>query len=176
MKILNLYYSATGNTDKVAVQIERAARKESHEVTTVKATKDIEPDILAYDFVFIGSGVNMWMPGKPLMELISKLMDRYRTEEIKAASPRRPGRKVVVYCTYAGPHTGANEAVPAVKYMGQLFDHLGYEIIAEWYVPGEFHGKLENLNRAGRLGNITGRPNEADLQEIYEKVIGILKA
>ena len=39
MKILNLYYSATGNTDKVAVQIERAARKESHEVTTVKVPK-----------------------------------------------------------------------------------------------------------------------------------------
>jgi hypothetical protein len=74
-----------------------------------------------------------------------------------------------------GGHTGANEAVPAVKYMGQLFDHLGYEIIAEWYIPGEFHGKLENLNVAGRLGRISGRPNEADLQEIYEKVIGMLK-
>lgn len=74
-----------------------------------------------------------------------------------------------------GGHTGANEAVPAVKYMGQLFDHLGYEIIAEWYIPGEFHGKFENLNVAGRLGRISGRPNEADLQEIYEKVIGILK-
>jgi multimeric flavodoxin WrbA len=175
MKILNLYYSATGNTDKIAGQIEKAIRKDGHEVTTVRAGKEMELDILAYDFVFIGSGVYMWMPGKPLIELINKLIERYRTEEIKAASPRRLGRKVVVYCTYGGGHTGANEAVPAVKYMGQLFDHLGYEIISEWYIPGEFHGKYENLNVEGRLGRISGRPNEADLQEIYEKVIGILK-
>ncbi|MGO9612398.1 MAG: flavodoxin family protein [Dissulfurispiraceae bacterium] len=68
MKILNPYYSATGNTDNVAGQIEKAAQKEGHEVITVKAAKDIETDILAYDFIFIGSGVYMWMPGKPLTE------------------------------------------------------------------------------------------------------------
>src|SRR5271157_2609710 len=134
MKILNLYYSATGNTDKVAEQIEKAGRKDGHEVTTVKAAKDIELDILAYDYVFIGSGVYMWVPGKPLTELINKLREKYR-EGIKPASPRLPGKKTVVYCTYGGGHTGANEAVPVVKYMGQLFDHLGYEIIDEWYIP-----------------------------------------
>jgi len=175
MKVLNLYYSATGNTSKIAGQIEKAVQKSGYEVTTVKAGLNIELDILAYDFVFIGSGVYTWMPGKPLMELISKLREQYRTGEIKPASPRRLKSKVVVYCTYGGGHTGVNEAVPAIKYMGQLFDHLGYEIVAEWYIPGEFHGKYENLNDEGRLGRILGRPNEADLQEIYEKVIGILK-
>lgn len=44
MKILNLYYSATGNTDKIAGQIEKAIRIDGHEVTTVKASKDIELD------------------------------------------------------------------------------------------------------------------------------------
>lgn len=174
MKILNLYYSATGNTGKVAEQIEKAILQEGHEVTTVRAAKDIDLDILAYEYVFIGCGVFMWLPGKPLMELINKLRDKYR-DVIKPASPRRPGKKVIVYCTYGGGHTGANEAVPVVKYTGQLFDHLGYEIIAEWYIPGEFHGKYENLNVEGRLGKITGRPNESDLREIHEKVIGILK-
>jgi flavodoxin len=63
MKVLNLYYSATGNTDRVAEQIERAVREAGHEVETIKAAKGIELDILAYDFAFIGSGVYPWLRG-----------------------------------------------------------------------------------------------------------------
>ena len=77
--------------------------------------------------------------------------------------------------TFGGGHTGMNEAVPAIKYMGQLFDHLGYEILGEWFIVGEFHGKLAYLSTSGRLGNIQGRPDERDLQEVAEKVIGILR-
>ena len=177
MKILHLYFSATGNTQKLAARIGKTLQRLGHEVETVQVTKDAEPDILAYDLVFMGSGVYSWLPGKPMLEFISKLREQYaRAGEIKPASPRRPGKKAVIYCTFGGGHTGANEAVPAIKYMGQLFDHLGYEIIAEWYVAGEFlGGNLEHLSTTGRLGNIQGRPNEADLQEISEKVVGILR-
>ena len=177
MKILHLYFSATGNTQKVADRIEQTLQRLGHEVETVRVTQDAEPDILAYDLVFMGSGVYSWLPGKPMLELIGKLLAKYAgAGEIKPAAPRRPGKKTVIYCTFGGGHTGANEAVPAVKYMGQLFDHLGYEIIAEWYVAGEFlGGKLEHLSTTGRLGNIKGRPNENDLQEISEKVVGILR-
>ncbi|MBI5594361.1 MAG: flavodoxin domain-containing protein [Deltaproteobacteria bacterium] len=176
MKVLNLYSSATGNTDKVARRIETAVQETGHEVKTIKADKDVDLNILAYDFVFVGSGVYSWLPGKPLMELVERLREEYaRSGEIRPASPRRPGKKAVVYCTFGGGHTGANEALPAVKYMGQLFDHLGYEIIDEWYLSGEFHGKLHPLSTTGRLGNILGRPNEADLQEISQKVFGIMR-
>jgi flavodoxin len=176
MRVLNLYYSATGNTDKVAKEIEKGIKKVGHEVETVKVVKDIDLDILAYDFVFAGSGVYAWLPGKPLIELFDTLRAKYaRSGEIKPASPRRPGKKAVIYCTFGGGHTGANEALPAVKYMGQLFEHLGYEIIGEWYIVGEFHGKLQHLSTSGRLGDIRGRPNESDLQEISERVVGILR-
>ena len=80
-----------------------------------------------------------------------------------------------MYSSFGGGHTGVNEAVPAVKYMGQLFDHLGYEILSEWYFVGEFHGRLQHLSTTGRLGNIQGRPNEADLRDVYERVMGILE-
>ncbi|MGO8760741.1 MAG: hypothetical protein ACLQUS_01960 [Desulfobaccales bacterium] len=112
-----------------------------------------------------------------MLEFISRLLGKYaRAGEIKPAAPRLPGKKAVIYCTFGGGHTGANEAVPAVKYMGQLFDHLGFEIIAEWYVPGEFlGGNLQHLSTTGRLGNIKGRPNDRDLQEISERVAGILR-
>jgi len=176
MKVLNLYFSATGNTEKVAKRIEEAATKAGHQVDTIKVAKGVEPDVLAYDFVFVGSGVYTWMPGKPLVDLLSGLREKYgRAGEIKPASPRRPGKRAVVYCTFGGGHTGVNEALPAIKYMGQLFDHLGYEILAEWHIVGEFHGSLRSLSTEGRLGDILGRPDDSDLKGVYERVIGILK-
>ncbi len=176
MKVLNLYFSGTGNTEKIARQIEKTLLEHGHQVDSVKAGDRFEPDVLTYDFIFVGSGVYAWLPGKPMMQLLSHLREKCaKTKEIKAASPKRPGKKAVVYCSFGGGHTGINEAIPAVKYMGQLFDHLGFEIIGEWFVVGEFHGKLSHLSLSGRLGNIVGRPNETDLQEIAQKVTGILR-
>ncbi len=178
MNVLNLYFSSTGNTEKVAKRIEKSVQELGHKVETVKITsKDIKVDILQYEFVFVGSGVYGQLPGKELMELYRELLQRYvGIGEIKPCAPRRPSAKIVVYCTYGGVHTGNNEAIPAVKYMGQLFDHLGYEIVGEWYLVGEY--KTENLlehSVSGRLGDIRGRPNEEDLSEVTERVKGILK-
>jgi flavodoxin len=40
MKVLNLYFSATGNTEKVAKQIETAVLKVCHDVETIRVIKD----------------------------------------------------------------------------------------------------------------------------------------
>jgi len=178
MNVLNLYFSSTGNTEKVALRITETVQALGHRVDTLKITgKDMEVDILQYDFVFAGSGVYAQLPGKPLMELFRELLQGYvKKGEIKPNSPRRPSAKSVVYCTYGGVHTGINEAIPAVKYMGQLFDHLGYTIMAEWYVVGEYKTEqLSSHSRGGRLGDIRGRPNEEDLRDMAEKVKGILQ-
>jgi hypothetical protein len=180
MKILNLYFSSTGNTGKVARRISATAAKEGHEVDTVKITGEVkeEVDLLRYDCVFIGSGVYQWLPGKALQEFIGAKLSQYAAaEEIKLGAPRRPQKKGVAYCTYGGAHTGVNEAIPAVKYLGQLLDHLGYEVVAEWYIIGEYPGKgrLKGYSAGGRLGNIEGRPNEADLADVAERVAGVLR-
>ena len=179
MNILNLYFSFAGNTEKVALKIQETIRELGHNVETIEITRgDIEVDILKYDFVFFGSGVYEQLPGIPLMDLHRKLLRKYVGEgEVKPASPRRPSANVVVYCTYGGVHTGINEAVPAVKYMGQLFDHLGYTIVGEWYIVGEYKTEgFRDRSIGGRLGDIRGRPNETDLRDVTEKVKGILKA
>jgi hypothetical protein len=178
MEVLNLYFSETGNTEKVATRIERTITELGHKVDTFKITdKDQDIDILKYDFVFAGSGVYSQLPGNALMKLFRRhLQDYVRKGEIKPASPRRPSAKTVVYCTYGGVHTGINEAIPAVKYMGQLFDHLGYTIVAEWYVIGEYHTEpMRNHSVSGRLGDIRGRPNEEDLRDVAERVKGVLR-
>jgi len=80
MKILNLYFSATGNTEKVAKRIEKTLLEIGHEVETFNVTKDMEVKILQYDLVFMGSGVYTWMPGKPLMvfNIYSSSASRHR--------------------------------------------------------------------------------------------------
>jgi hypothetical protein len=175
MKILNLYFSSTGNTGKVADRITSTVEKLGHQIDAVKITGDTDIDLLSYDFIFVGSGVYQWLPGKGLQEFIAARLSHYAAAgEIKFASPRRANKKVVVYCTYGGAHTGINEAIPAVKFMGQLFDHLGFEIVGEWYVVGEYHGKYKDFSSGGRLGNIQGRPNQADLKDLAEKVTGLI--
>jgi len=178
MNILNLYFSGTGNTKKVADVIAETACNEGSTVDTVriKTSMEMEFDLLEYDMVFAGSGVYEWLPGKPVISLFSKLTKEYREKGfINQPAQRRYPKKAVTYCTYGGTHTGINEAIPTVKYMGQLFDHLGFEIIGEWYFVGEFHGGFRDFSKKGKLGDITGRPNENDLHEISELVKGALK-
>ncbi|MBW1646195.1 MAG: hypothetical protein JRJ56_07725 [Deltaproteobacteria bacterium] len=111
-----------------------------------------------------------------MQKLLEELRAAYAQQGlIKPAAPRID-KGAIVYCTYGGVHTGINEAVPAVKYMGQLFDHLGFEILAEWYFVGEYHPeKYRQMSFGGRLGDIAGRPHEADLLEVEQKVRGIMR-
>jgi hypothetical protein len=178
LKILNLYFSSTGNTAKVADRITQTVEKLGHQIDAMKVTGDMAMDLLAYDFIFVGSGVYQWLPGKGLQEFIQKRLSHYaESGGIKYASPRLPGKKAVVYCTYGGAHTGVNEAIPAVKFMGQLFDHLGFEIVSEWYVIGQYpsEGRFKDFSVMGRLGDTTGRPNDADLDDVAARVTGVLR-
>ena len=81
-----------------------------------------------------------------------------------------PGKNALIFCAYSEPHTGIREAIPAGLCAGQFLEHLGFTVVAEWYVVGEFHGKEENSTR-GRLGDIRGRPNEEDLRKVKEDTI-----
>ncbi len=176
MKVLNLYYSGTGNTARIAEQIEKTAIENGHEVTSVQAKGNLQIEFLDYDFIFMGSGVYHWLPGKPLMNMIDKTCTRYRESgDMPRNAKRREHIKAITYCTYGGTHTGANEAYPTTLWMGQFFDHLGIEVLGSWYVVGEFHGKWENLSVNGRMGDIRNRPNEADLADIAQKTKAILE-
>jgi flavodoxin len=57
MKILNLYFSSTGNTEKVAQQITGTVQQLGHELDTVKIAGDQDLNLLSYDTIFVGSGV-----------------------------------------------------------------------------------------------------------------------
>lgn len=179
MNILNLYASLNGQTEKVAREIEQVCAAKGCDVTTIDVGKESRtPDLLENDLTFIGSGVYTWLPGKRMLNWIDGQLGAARKQDlILPCSPRIPGKFACVYCTYAGPHTGEAEATPAIKYMGQLFDHLGITVAAEWAIPSAFiPEKMRYMNVTGRLGNIEGRPDARDLQQIRERTGGLIES
>lgn len=175
MKVLNIYYSATGNTAQLAATIEKTTVEAGHEVTTVQVKDGTQVEFLDYDMIFMGSGVYHWLPGKPLIKMIEKANNEYqKSGRIQRNTKCRPEIKAVTYCSYGGTHTGIREAYPATLWMSQFFEHLGIQVLAEWHVIGEFHGAWKDLSLSGRLGDIRNRPNEADLEDLSQKTRAIL--
>ena len=92
----------------------------------------------------------------------------------------------MAFCTYAGFHTGIHETIPTIKYIEQFFEHLGFFILDPIAVVGGLRiGRLDgkfghtkeqwdDVNKFGRLGDITGRPNENDLNDVKNRTIGII--
>ena len=175
MKALVIYWSATGNTKRVAETIDNAL-KNGGVNSVLKPVKEADTeDLYEYDLVFIGAPSYMWQPPEPVQEYIKEKMNYYRERgDIKLGAPKLPGKYGVVFATYSGPHTGINEAIPVGKYLGQFLEHLGFDIAGEWYTVGEFHGSEENSTK-GRLGDIRGRPNQQDLDNITRDVNELLK-
>ena len=122
----------------------------------------------------MGFPTYQWRPPEPVGVFVKSKFDEYRKQgRIKIGAPKVPGKNALIFCTYSGPHTGINEAIPAGKYVGQLFEHLGFTVLDEWYVVGEFHGSEERSTK-GRMGDIRGRPNEEDLKKVKQDVTYLL--
>jgi flavorubredoxin len=176
LKALIIYWSATGNTEKVANAIQRGLDKEKVTTTLSKIPESEVEELYDYDLVFIGSPSYQFLPPKPMLRYVDNKMKHHRERgDIKLCAPKVPGKTAVIFCTYSGPHTGVNEAIPACKYLGQFLEHIGFEVAAEWYIAGEFHGHDE-LSTKGKLGDIRGRPNERDLSKVENDVRKLIKS
>ena len=176
LNALIIYFSATGNTEKVANAIWETLKEEKVRVNLLKVQDAAEEELYDYNLVFLGTPSYSFLPAQPVMHFINNKMKLHRERgDIKLCAPKISGKTAVVFCTYSGPHTGINEATPVGKYMGQFFEHIGFEIAAEWYVIGEFHNREEN-STMGRLGNIKGRPNQQDLAKVKSDVLDLIKS
>jgi flavodoxin len=167
-KALVVYWSKTGNTEKVALAIKEGLEAAGVEVDVKKPKEAADVDYFDYDLVCIGSPSYQFHPVEPITDFLKSKLTSYRKQgRVKVAAPKVPGKNALIFCTYSGPHTGIDEATPAGKYMRQFFEHLGFTVIAEWYVLSEFHGSLENSTH-GRMGDIRGKPTGKELLKIKE--------
>jgi flavodoxin len=176
LKALTAYYSATGNTKKVAEAIHEGLLNERVKSTLCTVQDASRGELYDYDLVFLGSPSIQFLPAEPVMRFIKDKMKVHGERgDIKLCAPKTPGKAAAVFCTYSGPHTGVNEAIPAGKYMGQFLEHLGFDVVGEWYIVGEFH-KWQEANTMGRLGDIRGRPNEQDLLRVRSDVSSVVRS
>ena len=175
MNTIIIYWSKTGNTEKVAKAVQEGLNEAGTNVSMLRVEDAAEVDFYDYDLVCVGFPSYQWSPPKPVDKYLSNKFSVYRNEgRIKWGSPRVPGKNALIFCTYSGPHTGLNEATPAGLYAGQFFEHLGFNVLDEWYVLGEFHGS-EEASTQGRLGDIKGLPNQEDLNKVKEDTIQLIK-
>ncbi len=166
---LILYWSSTGNTEKVAQAIKQGLEDAGVNVTIKKAAEAEGVDYFDYDLVCVGSPSIQWHPAKPMDDFLKNKLAAYRKQgSIKPCAPKIAGKNALIFVTYSGPHTGLDEATPAGKYLRQFFEHIGFNVLDEWYILSEFHGSEENSTQ-GRMGDIRGKPTLADLQKIKQE-------
>ena len=169
-----IYWSKTGNTQKVAETIEQALATAGIEARMATPDQAGDLDWYDYDLVCLGFPSYHWHPPAPMDSYLKQAFARYRKEKrVQASAPQIPGKHALVFCTYSGPHTGLDEATPAGDYAGQFFAHVGFKVLAKWYIVGEFHGSLEN-STLGRLGDIRGRPDKEDLKQVTQDMLEVL--
>ena len=175
-KTLIIYWSATGNTEKVTNTIHETLIREGIDPVVKKIADAAAEELYNYDLIFLGAPSYSFQPPEPVQKYIKAKMALHSDRgDIKLGCPVIPGKTAVVFCTYSGPHTGIAEATPTGDYMGQFFEHLGFKVAAKWYIVGEFRGR-EDFNTQGRLGDIRGRPNQQDLAEVERDVSALIKS
>ena len=176
MNAIVIYWSATGNTKKVARTIHNTLMEQTINSNLVHVNEAASEDLFKYDMVFLGAPTYMWNPPDEVREFVKEKMREYREQgQVRLCAPKVPGKRAVVFITYSGPHTGLREATPAGKWLGQFFEHLGFTVVGEWYIVGEFHGWKEGSTR-GRLGDILGRPNKEDLDKLRQDAVRLVNA
>lgn len=170
-----IYWTKSGNTEKVAVTIKEGLENAGLDVTYLRVEEAKGLDYFDYDLVCIGFPSYEWTTPRPMTIFLKTNLAKHRKEDlVKAGAPKVPGKNALIFCTYSGPHTGLREAIPAGLYAGQFFEHIGFTVLDEWYILCEFHG-WEKGSTQGRMGDIRGKPTDEELMKIKEVTINLAK-
>lgn len=173
---LIVYFSSTGNTQKVAHAIKEGLENGGLTVDLKKPQEAAEVDFFGYDLVCVGSPSIEWQPAKPIADLLKAKLNLYSNQgKIKPWPQKLLAKTHWFSAPILAPHTGIDEATPAGKTMRQYFEHFGFNIVGEWYVPSEFHGR-EDMSTQGRLGDIKGKPTADELTKIKNDAQQIAKS
>lgn len=168
-----LYWSAGGNTERMARAAADGFNAAGAAVTMLSITDPQAEQVGLNDYHLVCLACPSYHFGAPAP------MRRYveqalRKHHVQPTAPVLAHRWGVAMVTYAGPHTGIDEATPAGVFLVQGLRHIGRQVRGEWYTVGAFHGDPDqDNNRLGWLGDIRGRPNEHDLGVITTNARGL---
>lgn len=139
MRALVVYYSETGNTEKVAKVI---ARVLSAELRRVEEAGDVS----GYNLLCVGTPVHYFGPAKPVIQFLDGL-------------PNLSGKAGAAFCTF---HNSGDKKT--IRYIKGKLEEKGARFLGGFSCKGE--SRLV-ANLGPRIFN-KGRPNEEDLRKAEE--------
>jgi flavodoxin len=84
-----IYWSKTGNTEKVALAIKEGLERAGVKVSAKRAEEAADVDFFDYDLVCIGSPSYEWHPPKPMEDLLKMKINNYRKQgKVNLCAPR----------------------------------------------------------------------------------------
>jgi flavodoxin len=141
MHAIVIYYSETGNTEKVARAIARALQVEA------KRVEDVNPqDLVNFDLICLGTPVQNWSAAKTINQFID-------------AMPVLSGKKAAVFCT-----AHIDYGSKTIALMGKLLEEKGLIFQGGYFCKGR--SRLV-ANFGPRIFNRV-RPNTKDLLRAEE--------
>lgn len=146
-KAIVIYYSRTGNTERVAKTFARTLKCKC---LNIKENPKINLD--KYNLIFIGSGIYGMKISAEITNFIQKLKEKDTKE-----------KKYVVFGTYGGSKRG-------IKVMKDMLEQKNAKVIGQFGCKGHddfWLFKIFNVNK--------DRPNKEDLKEAKEFTQFILK-
>lgn len=159
MKILVVYFSQSGNTEKVAQAIIQEA-SQTHVVETKKLEEVKAGDLARYDFVFIGSPIHAGNLSSPVKDFLNSL-------QVPS------GKKMAAFITHAGssyPEQVMSKFTEPFKATCEknALEYQGCFSCQGFLNPAihEMVKKSQNLTDeqwAERVEQMTGHPNAEDL-------------
>ncbi len=170
-KCLVIYSSMSGNTEKVALRINKTFEKNGWKCDVFKIGKDLDVknppfDYGDYDFLCAGSPTIFALPVQEIIEVMRQNSRKLGMHKLV------PGPKCsIVFSTYGGAHLGPREAEACLTFLAIECEHLGFKTIGEFSCPGKY---VDYATPEWYHGDIRDRPNEKDLKNaagFVEKVL-----
>ncbi|MDI6806533.1 MAG: flavodoxin domain-containing protein [Candidatus Aenigmarchaeota archaeon] len=126
-KILIVYHSRTGNTEKLAKAIAEGAKQGGVEVSLKRYNEATNEDLLKADAILFGSPTYFSLPSAELKSFIDKSVDIYDKLEGKKGA----------YFTSAGCMENAEQTLQAFEW---VYSHYGIDVV----------GKLACVEKPGK--------------------------
>jgi menaquinone-dependent protoporphyrinogen IX oxidase len=100
---LIIYWSKTGNTEKVAMAMRQGLEEVNFQVTIKKPEEAEAIDYFDYDLVCVGAPSYSWHLPEPMTNFLNKKFAEYRQKgKIKPSAPRIQGKKRNSLCNLLG--------------------------------------------------------------------------
>ena len=170
MKVLVTYYSQSGNTEKIARAIcEEASHGNEAEL---KKLEDVTPaGAASYDLIFLGSPLHSGNLAAPVNKCLGALQDN-------------AGQKLAGFITHFAPAYPEQDMDAFTEPIKTACKDKGIEYIGSFDCQGflteSLHGAVQkNMNVsdeqwAGMVNQMTGRPNEEDMENAKSFVKSIV--